>query len=88
MDVVEKDVLFCGQDPGSVGNGTAVSPLLTGAIMSPGSKQPFPSFLPVGPLTRSNAEWHSALQTQSRDGEWDQRDRLSQLPVEESGGPA
>ena len=43
----------------------------------------------VGPLlTRSNAEWHSALQTKSRDEKWDQRDRLSQLPVEESGGLA
>ena len=39
----------------------------------------------VGPLTHSNAEWHSALQTQSRDGEWDQRDCLSQLPVREWG---
>ena len=40
------------------------------------------------PLTRFNAEWHLALQTKSRDEELDQRDRLSQLPVEESGGPA
>ena len=32
---------------------------------------------------RSNAEWHS----KSRDEKWDPRDRLSQLPVEESGGP-
>ena len=31
------------------------------------------------PLTRSDAEWHSALQTKSRDEE---------VPVEESGGPA
>ena len=35
----------------------------------------------------SNAEWHSVLQTKSRDEKWDPRDRLSQLPVEESGGP-
>ena len=98
LEEVKRDVLFYGRDPGSVGNGTAVSPPLTGAIMSPGSKQPFPSFLPYGqaptsgtrrtPLTRSSAEWHSALQTKSRDEKWDQRDRLSQLPVEESGGPA
>ena len=40
------------------------------------------------PLTRSSAEWHSALQTKSRDEKWDQRDRSSQLPVEESGGLA
>ena len=40
------------------------------------------------PLTCSSAEWHSALQTKSRDEKWDQRDRLSQLPVEESGGLA
>ena len=33
-----------------------------------------------------NVEWHSALQTKSRDEKWDPRDRLSQLPVEESGG--
>ena len=36
---------------------------------------------------RSNAEWHSVLQTKSRDEKRDPRDRLSQLPVEESGGP-
>ena len=48
LEEVERDVLFCGRDPGSVGNRTAVSPPLTGAIMSPGSKRPFPSFLPVG----------------------------------------
>ena len=98
LEEVKRDVLFCGRDPGSVGNGTAVSPPLTGAIMSPGSKHPFPSFLPDGqaptsrirrtPLTRSSAEWHSALQTKSWDEKWDQCDRLSQLPVEESGGPA
>ena len=98
LEEVKRDVLFYGRDPGSVGNGTAVSPPLTGAMMSPGSKQPFPSFLPDGqaptsgtrrtPLTRSSAEWHSALQTKSRDKRWDQRNRLSQLPVEESGGPA
>ena len=95
LEEVKRDVLFDGRDPGSVGNGTAVSSPLTGAIMSPGSKQPFPSVLPEGlapaggtPLTRSSAEWHSALQTKSRDEKWDQRDRLSQLPVEESGGLA
>ena len=96
LEDVKRDVPFDGWDRGSVGNETAVSPQLTGAIMSPGSKQPFPSFLPEGqaptsgtrqtPLTRSSAEWHSALQ--SRDEKWDQRDRLSQLPVEESGGLA
>ena len=46
--------------------------------------------LPEPPLPRrktaSNAEWHSALQTKSRDEKWDQRDRLSQFPVEECGG--
>ena len=40
------------------------------------------------PLTRSSAEWHSALQTKSRDEKWDQRDCLSQIPGEESGGLA
>ena len=65
LEEVKRDVLFDGRDPGSVGNGTAVSPPLTGAIMSPGSKQLFPSFLPESqaptsgtrqtPLTRSNA---------------------------------
>ena len=48
LEEVKRDVLFYGQDPGSVGNGTAVSSPLTGAIMSPGSKQPFPSFFPEG----------------------------------------
>ena len=61
MEEVKRDVLFYGWDPGSVGNGTAVSSPLTGAIMLPGK---------------------------SRDEKWDQRDRLSQLPVEESGGLA
>ena len=36
---------------------------------------------------RSDVEWHSVLQTKSRDEKWDPRDRLSQLMVEESGGP-
>ena len=98
LEEVKRDVLFYGWDLGSVGNGTAVSPPLTGAIMSPGSKQPFPSFLPEGqaptigscrtPLTRFSAEWYLALQTKSQDEKWDQRDRLSQLPVEESRGLA
>ena len=35
---------------------------------------------------RSNVEWHSVLQTKSRDEKWDPWDHLSQLPVEESGG--
>ena len=35
---------------------------------------------------RSDVEWHSVLQTKSRDKKWDPRDRLSQLPVQESGG--
>ena len=48
LEEVKRDVLFDGRDPGSDGNGTAVSTPLTGAIMLPGSKQPFPSFLPEG----------------------------------------
>ena len=36
------------RDPRSVGNGTAVSSPLTGAIVLPGSKWPFPSVLPEG----------------------------------------
>ena len=101
LEEVKRDVLFDGRDPRSVGNGTAVSSPLAGAIVSPGSKWPFPSVLPKGlaptsgtrrtpppPTTRSNAEWHSALQTKSRDEKWDQRDRLSQLTVEDSGGLA
>ena len=39
---------------------------------------------------RSDVEWHSVLQTKSRDERLDPRHLLSQLPVEESGraGPA
>ena len=48
LEEVKRDVLFYGRDPESVGNRTAVLSPLTGAIMSPGSKQLFPSFLPEG----------------------------------------